>query len=74
MTEERLLRLETHQRIATSLLCLLVLVLVGVSGYLAYRLHGLETATSLRVKELRIYDDKGVDRVVIAGALPDPFI
>jgi hypothetical protein len=27
---------------------------------------------SLRLKELRIYDDKGVDRVVISGHVPEP--
>ncbi len=71
-SEERLTRLEQRYGFVIVLSCLVVLAFGGLSGYLAWQVHGLQTATSLRVKELRVYDDKGVDRVVIAGALPDP--
>ena len=68
--EDRLSKLEKRHGVTVSVFALITLVLIGATGYQAYRLHELETAKSLRLKELRIYDDKGVDRVVIAGRLP----
>ena len=68
--EERLARLERKRGVTAGLLAALLIGLVGLVGYQSYKLHQLETATSLRVKEIRVYDDKGVDRVVVAGNLP----
>ena len=68
--DERISKLEKRYGVTTALLSLAVVGLIGVASYQAYRLHGLETAKTLRVKEIRVYDDKGVDRVVLAGNLP----
>jgi hypothetical protein len=67
--DERLSRLEKRHAITTAALSLVIAGLIGVTANQAYQLRAKEP-TSLRVKELRVYDDKGVDRVVIAGDLP----
>lgn len=79
--EERLAKLEKRHGATTGVLWLAILVLIGVTAYQAYRIydmsvtmHDMARATSLRVKELRIYDDKGVDRVILAGSLPQPLL
>ncbi len=61
--EERLSKLERRHRFATSALVVIIGGLICATGYQI-------TATTLRLKELRIYDDSGIDRVVIAGSLP----
>ncbi|MFT4074068.1 MAG: hypothetical protein QM647_00960 [Asticcacaulis sp.] len=68
--EERLSGLEKRFGAIFAGLLVLIVALAGISGYQAIKLHQLENVKSLRVKELRVYDDKGVDRVVIAGNLP----
>jgi len=68
--EERLSRLEQRQVAVFSVLPVVIFILTGVAGYQAYRLHELATTKSLRVRELTVYDENGVDRVVISGRLP----
>jgi hypothetical protein len=72
--EDRVAKLERRWRWAIPLLSVVAVLLAGSTAYEAYRVHALETATTLRVKELRVYDDKGVDRVVIAGRLPQAML
>lgn len=68
--EDRLARLERRHGATVSAFVLIIVALIGATASQAYRIRELETAKTLRLKELRIYDDKGVDRVVIAGRLP----
>jgi hypothetical protein len=72
--EERVTKLERRWRWAIPLLSVAFAVLGASTAYEASRVHALETKRTLRVKELRVYDDKGVDRVVIAGRLPQAML
>ncbi|HTK35560.1 MAG TPA: hypothetical protein VL358_09780 [Caulobacteraceae bacterium] len=69
--EHRIGTLERRQRRVVIALCLAVVALASLAGYQATAIRALQTATSLRLKELRIADDKGVDRVIISGRLPN---
>ncbi len=70
--EDRLLKVERRQRGLLGVLSLATAILAVLCAYQAYSLHAFQTASSLRVRELRVYDAKGVDRVVISGHLPQP--
>ncbi len=70
--EDRLSKLERRHRFTASTFSVIVAGLIGAAGYQSHKLHQAETATTLRLKELRIFDDNGIDRVVIAGSLPQP--
>lgn len=69
-TDERLARLEKRQGVMVGVFALVILVLTGVTVRQAYQLHEIATATSLRLRQLTIYDENGVDRVIISGQLP----
>jgi hypothetical protein len=72
--EERYSILEKRLGGLTALFSVITVALCGVAGYQTYRIHELASAKSLRLRELRIYDDKGVDRVVISGRLPQALL
>lgn len=72
--EDRLSKLEARHNVMSFIALLAIVGLGGVAGYEGWKLHSLETATSLRVRELRVYDDKGIDRVVIGGNLPQAIL
>lgn len=72
--ENRLSKLEHRQRLLVMALSLTTAALVALCSYQALTLRALRDTTSLRVRELRVYDDNGVDRVVISGHLPQPLV
>jgi hypothetical protein len=72
--EERYARLERRLGAITAIFSVVMVALSGTTGYQAYRIHRLATAKSLRLRELRVYDDKDVDRVVISGHLPQVLV
>jgi hypothetical protein len=72
--EDKYSKLEKRVGVVTAFFSVLLVALGGATGYQAYRIHAFATARSLRLRELRIYDDKGVDRVVISGNLPQALV
>ena len=72
--EERYSKLERRFGAITALFSVLIVALSAATGYQTCRIHQLATAKSLRLRELRIYDDNGVDRVVISGHLPQVLV
>lgn len=72
--EEQYSKLERRLGATTAFFSVLIVALSCVTGYQTYRIHELARTKSLRLRELRIYDGKGVDRVVISGHLPQALL
>lgn len=68
--EQRLARLERRFYRMAILLAVIAVTLSCAAAFEGYEIYGFETMKSLRLEKLSIYDSKGVDRVVIAGDLP----
>jgi hypothetical protein len=70
IAEQQLALLQRRFQRATVILSLIAVALSCAVMYLGYELYGLQTVKSLRLEKLSIYDSNGVDRVVLAGDLP----
>lgn len=68
--EQKLKKLERRYVTTTLLLSVCLIATLVVAVFTACGLNEISKAKTLRVKELRVYDEHGVDRVVIAGHLP----
>jgi hypothetical protein len=68
---QRVALLERRQRLAFITALLVVLVLVVFSGWTA---QAQKQADTLRLRQLTIVDEKGIERVVIGAPVPNPMM
>ncbi len=78
MSEEQILSrivlLENRQRRIYVIAGLFALVLIGAIVFQSRQIRHLQNPQKLRVRELAVVDDRGIERVLIAAPLPDPMI
>ncbi len=72
--DTRLISLERRQRETRLIAYLLAVLLILAVVFEALQFRSLRHPQTLRVRELSVVDEHGVERVLIAAPLPDPMI
>ena len=70
----RLAKLEKCQRWLLAAIALVVIWLIGVMGFQVRAWLALQEPQMLRVRQLAVVDEHGIERVIIGAPLPDPMI